>query len=435
MFPGLHDLVTAEGRIVADELARRAAGVATALRRSHDAGPGVVVPVAPRPTVAGIATLWGVWWSGAIALVVDERDRRHLDTAGRWGSGPIVDEIEPEDPAPRVPRGAEDPHTVVFTSGSGGDPRPVVLTGGNVTAAVAASRRRLGNLPGDRWLLTLPLFHVGGLSVLWRSAEAGGVVVAEPFDAERVATLLPTVAWASLVPTMLRRVLDAGTVGSPVLRGVLVGGAAASRELLAEALDAGIPALATYGSTETCSQVATVAPGRAREDLGTVGRPLAGIRVTIVGADGTPLSTGVTGRIVVAGPTVSPGVLGEPVRRGPITTSDLGRFDDVGRLVIVGRVDAAIVTGGEKVLPDAVEAALATHPAVTTAVVVGVDDPLWGQVVAAVVEGDADTTDLAEHARRRLPPHAVPRRWRVVERIPTLPGGKPDRRAVAAMFR
>ena len=150
---------------------------------------------------------------------------------------------------------------VVFTSGSEGERKGVMLSGNNVAASVTASAERLGSGSDDPWLAVLPLFHVGGLSILWRQAAAAAPVVLEPsFDPVRCAAFLPEVAFASVVPTMLLRMLDAGARGGGRLRGVLVGGGPADPALLRRAIDAGIPALQTYGMTETCSQVCTVAP-------------------------------------------------------------------------------------------------------------------------------------------------------------------------------
>ena len=318
------------------------------------------------------------------------------------------------------------------TSGSTGTPKPVRLTTANVAASVVAAQARLGNGAGDRWLLALPLHHVGGLSVLWRSAAAGGAVVPQaPFDAAVTADLLASgaVTFASLVPTMLARVLDAGPARYPGAGAVLVGGAAAPRGLLRRALEAGLRVMATYGSTETCSQVATVAPGEEREAMGTVGRPLDGLTVTIDGVDGE------VGEIVVDGEAVSPGYGLEPPRNGPLRTGDLGRYDPYGRLVVEGRADDVIRSGGERVVPQRVEAALVDDVTVTAAAVVGVADAEWGELVTAlVVAGDGfDPAAVTWRLRGNLERHEVPKRLVVVESLPMLDNGKLDRTAAAVL--
>ncbi len=419
------------------ELDERVGRMAATLRDRLPEGPNRRVAVTPVPDPAGIATLWAVWRIGATAVLVDPANPAVVTAAGSL-TRTVVDRL-PMAPARAEGRAAPGAaHSIVFTSGSGGRPRGVLLTRDNVTAAVAASQARLGNDADDRWLLVLPLFHVGGLAILWRSAAAGGtVVVHDRFRPERVAAALAAgaVDFASLVPTMLRRVLAAHPGPYRGVTGVLLGGAPAPVALVRRGLDAGLPILATYGMTETCAQVATVTPGREREELGTVGRPLEGMEVHLVDGDGDPVPAGTVGEIVVDGPAVSPGYVDAAPRHGPHRTGDLGRFDDRGRLVPLGRVDDVVVTGGENVHPQAVAAVLEEHPGVTGAVVAGVADEEWGSVLAAVVAGtDLDEGALRRHARERLPGYAVPKRWRLVPELPTLPNGKPDRIAARRLL-
>jgi O-succinylbenzoic acid--CoA ligase len=309
-----------------------------------------------------------------------------------------------------VERGSDARHAasgeyVVFTSGSEGYPKGVRLTPGNVEASVAASRSRLGHGHDDAWLCVLPLFHVSGVSVLWRQAADGAPVVLHgAFDPVAAASALADVAFASFVPTMLRRVLEAGGRGHEGLRAVLVGGAASDGSLLQAARDAGIPAVPTYGMTETCSQIAT--PGPNDQLDGTVGAPL----------EGAEVSLDEDGRIRVRGPMVSPGYVGEPDRGDEwFVTGDLGSIDG-GRLTILGRADAVIVTGGENVHPNAVAAALRAHVGIRDVRVFGIPDPEWGEVVVAEVETDATPEEL-EVIAGSLPPHMRPRRWNVVDRL------------------
>jgi O-succinylbenzoic acid--CoA ligase len=270
--------------------------------------------------------------------------------------------------------------------------------------------------------------------VLWRSFAAGGsVAVQEGFDAGQVGRVLGSgsCTMASLVPTMLHRLLEAYPGPYRGVKVVLLGGAPAGRELVERGLEAGLPITQTYGMTETCSQVATVVPGEALESLGTVGPPIEGVNVAIIDDDGVSVSAGGLGEITVDGDMVSPGYVGGPDRIGPHRTGDLGRLDAAGRLTVVGRSDDVIITGGENVHPQKVTGVLEEHPRVRAAAVVGVPDDEWGQAVVGVVAGDVDGDDVLAWAKERLDPHEVPARVTVVDEMPELSLGKPDPALIA----
>jgi O-succinylbenzoic acid--CoA ligase len=301
---------------------------------------------------------------------------------------------------------------VLFTSGTTGAPRPVSLTVDNHRASAAGLIESIGRRRDDSWLLMLSPHHVGGFAIFMRSVLYGQPVVALPrFDVDHVIAALdehrPTLV--SVVPSMLTRLLDAGAAAAlrrP--RAILVGGAPATGELVAEWSDLGLLVCPTYGMTETCSQVATVPPGRALDLLGTSGFVHSQASVTIEG-----------GVIAVSGPVVSPAF------GGRIVTGDLGHFDERGALIVTGRRDDVIVTGGEKVHPTEVERTLRGHPAVREVAVVGRPDRVYGTVLEALVVGDGVSSDaLIEWSRERLPSFKVPRRVRFVESLPVSEGGK-----------
>jgi len=382
-------------------------------------------------TPASVAAIFGIPRGGGVAVPIDPT----LNTAQAaalsasfgaivgWPPVPSHEEAEPE-PTPASPA------AIVATSGSQGRPRGVVLTRGNIEAAAAASQIHLGTRDSDAWLLVTPLHHVSGLAILWRAVHDGSqVIIQDGFSVAAVdAALRSTATWVSLVPTMLSRLLDGAAGPWPAVRGALIGGAHSSPELIAAANDAGLPALPTYGMTETTAQVATVRPGNAAAAAGTVGHPLPGVVVTTDGAPGDPAL------ILIDGPTVSPGYVDEPPRVGPLVTSDIGYFDTTGRLVVVGRGDDVVVTGGENVHPALVESALLSLPGVAGAAAVGVADAEWGERLIAVVSGDGlDGPSLLEELRARLPRYAVPQEIYVVPELPHLGNGKVDRLAVRSL--
>jgi len=307
---------------------------------------------------------------------------------------------------------------VVYTSGTTGPAKGVRLSLDNLIAASDASARHLGHGESDTWLLAMPLHHVGGISILVRQAFCGGAVRMLPgFDEIAFAhTLKGDVTMASVVPTMLHRLLGLGPFAG--LKAVLVGGGPIPAGLLESADRDGLPVLPTYGMTETFGQVATLRPGSPVERKAHL---LPGIDIRI----------GDDGRIAVRGRQVFPGYVGEPDRTSPwFVTNDLGSLDEDGALRVLGRADHVIVTGGEKVDPAVVEVALIGHPDISEAVVYGVPDEEWGERVVASFIGEADPVELESFFASRLPIHMVPKEFRRVVKIPRTALGKPDRHAL-----
>lgn len=322
-------------------------------------------------------------------------------------------------PSPQT-EGPESADLVVFTSGSSGPPKGVRLTIRNLEAAARASSEHLGHDADDNWLLAMPMHHVGGLSIVIRQLYSGGsVTLLSDFDPAKFARAMREVTMVSVVPTMLRRIVGYGPFDG--LRAVLVGGGPIPDGLLADAARAGLPVLPTYGMTETFGQVATLSPDAPLERRA---HPLPGIDIRIED----------DGRIAVRGDQVSPGYAGEPDRRDPwFVTSDVGELDDEGALRVIGRADTVIVTGGENVSPENVEAILRDNSRLHDVAIVGVPDDEWGSRVVCVYVGDISHDDLREWSRGRLPGHMVPKEWRRVDEIPKTSIGKPDREAAALL--
>ncbi len=354
---------------------------------------------------------------------------------------------------------------IVFTSGTSGRPKGAMLTFANHFYSAMASAYRLGVLPHDRWLSVLPLYHVGGLAVIFRSCLYGtAVILHSRFQLDAINHSLdhdaPTLI--SLVPTMLYRLLQSRSQWPASLRLILLGGAAAPPDLIRQAnqlpkqspisnLQSPIVA-PTYGLTEAASQVATMPPEEAARKPGSVGKPLLFTSVKIVGEDGTPLPPGEIGEIVVTGPTVMAGYFTRDWRleireraQSPISnlqslkTGDLGYLDEDGDLWVVQRRSDLIVSGGENVYPAEVEEVLRGHTAVLEACVVGVPHPEWGQQVAAMVQlqpGQSVTeAELLAFSRERLAGYKQPRLLRFVDELPRTASGKIARRQAAEMMK
>lgn len=341
----------------------------------------------------------------------DARDRALLTTALRAGE-PIDDDVA----------------VVVATSGTTGTPKGAMLTAAALRASAEATHNRLGG-PGQ-WLLALPAEHIAGLQVLVRSLIAGTtpVAIAPNFaPADLVAAIDQmdpgTRRYTAMVAAQLAKVLhhDEATAALARLDAVLIGGGPIPAAVAEPAVAAGINVVRTYGMSETA--------GGCVYD----GFPLDGVRVRLDYS-----------RILLGGPVLAKGYR-NPVWPDPFAepgwfrTDDYGLIDESGALRVLGRVDDAISTGGLTVLPQVVEAAVNTHPAVAESVVFGVPDDRLGQrvVAALVLKPGAEAPsvdDLRTHVARTLDRTAAPREIHILTRLPRRGIGKVDRRALAQRF-
>jgi o-succinylbenzoate---CoA ligase len=294
---------------------------------------------------------------------------------------------------------------IVYTSGTTGRPKGAIITWGMQWWSAVGSALHLGLREDDHWLACLPFFHVGGLSLLMKSAIYGmPLVVHERFEAAAVnaAIVDERVTLISVVTAMLRRMLDALDAAAPAgevgrypawLRCVLLGGGPAPRTLLEDCARRSIPVAQTYGLTESCSQATTLTPAHALRNLGSAGRPLAPVQVRIVAENRREAAPHEAGEIELRGPTITPGYYGRPeataeaLRDGWLRTGDLGYLDEEGYLYVLDRRDDLIVSGGENVYPAEIEAALLAHPDVLEAGVRGMPDAAGVRVSAPGCDG------------------------------------------------
>jgi O-succinylbenzoic acid--CoA ligase len=388
------------------------------------------LPLNPKLPAAQISGLLAK--AGAAAVISDRPDQTgpvllRLDAA--LLSGAALTAV-PSFPSPLFPRAVESSiHLIVATSGSTGEPKGTMLTGANLAAAVTASRQRLPIDPGDVWLGCLPLFHIGGLSVLFRCLEAGATMLLHSrFEAAAVTGDLAEgrASHISVVPAMLAQLMDQEYKPHGRLRHVLVGGAGLPAALADRALRAGWPIRPSYGMSEAGSQVATCADATSWRP-GLAGRPLPGL---VVG-------TAADGRIRIRGRQVMAGYLNPDLRPGEgidadgwFTSNDIGGLLDDGCLRVLGRADDMLISGGENIPPAIVED-LASHcPGVEAIGVTGRTDPVWGDLIVAVVAGSISEQDFLAWCHQRLPSHQRPRRMIRVDALPLTVGGKLDRTAL-----
>ncbi len=341
--------------------------------------------------------------------------------------------------------------TILYTSGTTGLPKPVPLSWENHAASAMASAVNLGMHRDDNWLAALPLYHIGGLSIVYRSALYGtAFTLTDQFDEHEIGRLVGdgTVTLASLVPTMLRRLwagenrseeefaleCDAGR-----LRAILLGGGPADRASLELCKRHEIPVYQTYGLTEGCSQITTMPPSRSIEKIGSAGLPVFGADVSIRDDEGYECDTNEEGTINIRGPMVTSGYIDRSAenerrfRNGWFDTGDWGRRDEEGFLWVVSRRNDLIVTGGENVYPAEIEQVIGDIAGVAEVAVFGLDDEEWGQKVCAaiVVEPGTDLEAIEAQARESLAGFKMPKLWHRLDALPRTASGKVKRIEVA----
>jgi O-succinylbenzoic acid--CoA ligase len=427
------------------------AGAAELAARGAARGERVALALAPGLEFA--QALHACLLLGAVAVPVDLRlsaaeQAQIAAAAAVLVTEPLGEQRQPTSATADARHDLDATAVVIHTSGTTAAPRPVELTYGNLLWSALGSAVALGLDPQERWLCALPLAHVGGLSILLRSAiYATTAVVHERFETEPVREALQSgqATLVSVVATTLTRLLDAGLAHPPALRCALSGGGPVPAALVARAHTVGVPVSLTYGLTESCSQATTTPVAEIGDAPASAGPPLFCTRLRIASsapqatADGVQASTepgghnrpmvGV-GEILIQGPTVAPASLAAD---GWLHTGDLGELDARGRLHVRGRIADTIVSGGENVAPAEVEAVLEAHPQVLEAAVLGRPDPQWGEAVSAIVVARADSSpdveELRAYCARTLAPYKVPKRFELAsEPLPRTRSGKLLRR-------
>ncbi len=344
----------------------------------------------------------------------------------------------------------EDPAMVIYTSGSTGKPKGAVLPHRQLlyNAIATTTAWELGS--EDVGPISTPFFHTGGWHVfaapLW--LRGGRVVLLNQFDPE---TFLDTLAEegctvALAVPTQLAMLTQSSSWGRaiPSLRWLISGGAPCPAALGARVCSAGYRFREGYGLTECGPNCFAMSSEEAMERPGSVGRPVPFLQMRLVDEALTDVPNGEPGELLLRGPQVFTGYLDAPEKTaevftaaGWLRTGDLARRDDAGAYYICGRRKEMFISGGENVFPGEVEAALTDCPGIAEVVVVGVEDPLWGEVGRAFVVArqgvDISEDAVLSHARERLGRYKVPKSVVLLDEIPRLGSGKPDRRALMTM--
>ncbi len=340
--------------------------------------------------------------------------------------------------------------SIMYTSGTTGTPKGVIITYGMQWWNAVGSALNLGHRPDDCWLACMPLFHIGGLSILMRSVINGiSVVVQEKFGASAVNAAISEdrVTIISVVAVMLQRMLadlDMRQKSYPeTLRCVLLGGGPAPQPLLEDCAARHIPVVQTYGLTESCSQAVTLTPVDALRKLGSAGRPLLPVQLRIMNEDKVA-APGEPGIICLKGPSITSGYDHRPeattqaIHDGWLSTGDIGYLDAEGYLYVLDRRNDLIISGGENVYPAEIEAMLLSHPEVEEAGVCGQSDPQWGQVPIAFVHlkpnSSATDSTLRTYLQPRLARYKLPHAIYIVSQLPRNSSGKLLRRELTKLL-
>ncbi|GGF32929.1 2-succinylbenzoate--CoA ligase [Halobacillus andaensis] len=332
--------------------------------------------------------------------------------------------------------------TMMYTSGTTGKPKAVMHTYGNHWFSAIASALNLGLTDKDKWLVCLPLFHVGGFSLLMKNVIYGmPIILLDKFDAEVVNRKIThhQVSLVSVVTVMLQRLLKDKKQAYPsTFRGALLGGGPVPAPLLREAFESNISVFQTYGMTETSSQISTLRPSDAFQKLGSAGKALTPASLKIR-SGGKPCAPNEIGEIHVKGPMVSSGYYRHSSHENEyLATGDLGYVDEDGFLYVIDRVKDMLISGGENVYPAEIESVLLEVDGVQEAAVTGIEHPEWGEVPIAfvVTRNGYSVTEgqIQKYCKKRLAGFKVPVSIKFIEEIPRNASNKIVRRKLHSLI-
>ncbi|MBI3160185.1 MAG: AMP-binding protein [Chloroflexi bacterium] len=393
----------------------------------------------------------------ALAAAAELADLEHgitIEGPARPGLTPLDDLLSAKASPPVAAARPTDPAAIIHTLGSSGDPRGAVLTHRGLIGNALAMARRLQATPEDVFLGAVPFSNTFGLTATILTALSAGASLAclPRFSAEHAGELLASrpISIFNAVPTMYALLLNHGSHrvgGTPHLRSGIVAGAPCPPELVERIFaELNCRVLLAYGLTEaspcvTCTHIEDGSITASR----TVGRPLPGVEIKLVDSGGYPIAAGLEGELCVRGDNVMAGYWDDPAAsaqvldaEGWLHTGDLATIDPDGNVQVIGRQDDVIIRGGFKVYPQTIEMVLRTHPLVREAVVVGVPDLIYGELICACVvlqRPDVNSEDLRAFAAERLADYSAPDRVHVFKALPRRGSGVVHRNYLSQLIR
>jgi o-succinylbenzoate---CoA ligase len=331
---------------------------------------------------------------------------------------------------------------IIFTSGSSGKPKGVILSSNAIKSSIENSNTVLNQGSDERWLASLPFYHIGGMMIILRSFFFGAaVILPESLRQEDMEYAIenhrPTLA--SFVSTQLIRFIEKGIKPNPELKNVLVGGGMLEQSLIQTSINEGWKVSPVYGLTETASFVAYLNHDDVKNHTGSSGKSVPPNSIEIIYGSGEEGDTG--GEIVIQSPSLFSGYLNNPeetsrrLSSGKYFTGDYGFLDNNGYLYITSRRTDLIVSGGENIDPFEVEEVIKTFPGITDVCVFGKEDPAWGEIVNALIVSDNINSDeLTKYLKERIASYKVPKEIIMIDEIPRTDMGKIRRGKIKKMF-
>ncbi|MBN1637767.1 MAG: acyl--CoA ligase [Ignavibacteriales bacterium] len=332
---------------------------------------------------------------------------------------------------------------VLFTSGTVGLPKAVLISFDNLYHSAIATNSLINTQQKNKWLATLPFFHIGGFSIIARSLLSGCTLfIPSSLNTDVIISSIQSFSpdYISLVPTQVSRLLERNFDFNPKLKRVFIGGNKVNPDVAKGLVEKNIPVSVVYGSTETCSMVTALSDKEILNFPNSVGKPLGNTQIKIIDSNGNELKENKEGLIFVEGPTVAEGYLKKKFQKfnGKYLTKDFGYLDLEKNLFVVGRSDGIIISGGKKIDPKKIEEILINNSKIKDCAVVGVEDDVWGEKIVALIVKKENLSlgveEVINYLKERFVAYKIPKEILFVDEVPKNMLGKKDTKKILSII-